>query len=142
MFRFALAEADVRRYAEGAPQNADHRPLLEFSAPLALYTRSTVENRAVMRSFRRTDRPPVEGLDPARYAGPNGRLRAAWVHLAEGRFEDADLELSRLGPPETLDGPQRVERARLLAILATLREAKAAETRRLQRALDDPLTQR
>jgi hypothetical protein len=68
VFRFALAEADVRRYAEGAPQNADHRPLLEFSAPLALYTRSTVENRAVMSgraSSRRASGMPARAYAPA-----------------------------------------------------------------------------
>lgn len=117
VFRFLLSDEDARRYAQGAPLNTDDLPLLEFSAPRALYASSAQENEALMRSFRRADRPRVVGLDPARWDGPSGRLRAAAAHWAEGFLEDAALELDRLGPAEGLSPADRVERARLLFLL-------------------------
>ena len=71
-FRFFLGEEDVRRFAAGAAINTDDRPLLEFSAPLALYGTSASENKAFMRTFRTVDRPPVTGLDRLLIDGPRG----------------------------------------------------------------------
>ncbi|HSN92351.1 MAG TPA: fused MFS/spermidine synthase [Anaeromyxobacteraceae bacterium] len=124
-FRLVLDEEDTRRYAAGAPLNTDDLPLLEFSAPRGLYAGSAVENEALLRSFRRADRPCLRGTDPAGLAGPSARLEAARAHLREGKPEDADLELSRMGPPAALDPDLRIERARLLFAMGSLEAAWA-----------------
>jgi tetratricopeptide (TPR) repeat protein len=123
-FRLVLADEDARRYAAGAPLNTDDLPLLEFSAPRGLYAGSAVENEALLRSFRRTDRPCVRGAGSA-LDGPWGRIEAARMHLREGKPEDAGLELARMGPPAELDAGARAERARLLLALGRLDEAFA-----------------
>lgn len=142
IFRFALGDEDARRFAAGASLNTDDLPLLEFSAPLALYAGSAVENKALMRSFRLVDRPQVSGLAPSRYGGAPGRLRAAAVHWVEGRPEDAFLELERLGLARTLPDEARLERARLLFFLGQLEPARAELDELAARLPDDPDVQR
>jgi len=121
--RFVLGDADARRYAAGAPLNTDDLPLLEFSAPRALYVRGVDENVALVRSFRLEDRPCVTGADPAALASPEARLRFAEAALAEGLVEDVALELGRMGPPARLPPPIRSERAHLLLLAGALEEA-------------------
>jgi spermidine synthase len=124
-FRFFLGEEDVRRFAAGAPLNTDDRPLLEFSAPLALYAGAAThaENEAAMRAVRSADRPRVVGIDPADLSGPQGRLRSARAHWREGMLEECEHELLRAGPPGALAPDLRAERARLLLSLGRLDEA-------------------
>lgn len=142
VFRFALADEDVRRFAAGAALNTDDLPLLEFSAPLALYTGSAIENKALMRAFRRVDRPQVTGLDPGRYEGTSGRMRAAAVHWAEAHYEDAFLELERLGAASTLPDQVRMERARLLFFLGQFEPAWAELDALVAKHPDDADVQR
>ncbi len=123
VFRFFLGEDDVRRFAAGARVNTDDLPHLEFSAPLALYSGGAVENKAAMRAFRREDRPALVGVEPGRLAAPDARLRAAALHLAEGRPEDADLEVSAMPQGPALAPDLRAARARLLFLVSRLDEA-------------------
>jgi Flp pilus assembly protein TadD len=95
-----------------------------------------------MRSFRRTDRPLVDGLDPSRFQGDAGRLRAAAAHWAEGRLEDADWELSRVQAGPALTAAARLERARLLFLLARLDEAWAELSEIVRLRPEDPEARR
>ena len=120
VFRFFLGEEDARRYAEGAPLNTDDLPLLEFSAPLALYGASAAANEEGMRSFRTVERPPVSHLDARRFTGPEGHLRAAFENWIVGHEGEARHQLARAGPPEPLAPELRALRGRLLFMLGDL----------------------
>lgn len=122
--RFFLGEEDARRYAAGAPVNTDDRPILEFSAPRALYGGSASDNEAHLRSFRTAARPALRGLDPAVLDGTAGRLRRARAHVLAGEPQEALLQLGRLAPA-ALGPPERLERARLLVLLGRWDEAGA-----------------
>jgi spermidine synthase len=121
--RFVLGDMDARRYAAGAPLNTDDLPLLEFSAPRALYVQGMEENVALVRSFRAVDRACVTGIDPAALTTPEQRLRFAEAALAEGLVEDVALELGRMGPSVRLAPDVRAARARLLLLAGRLEEA-------------------
>jgi Amidase len=54
-----LGEADVRRYADGAPLNTDDRLRLEFSAPRALYLDTFKPNWELMRKFKTAEGPAI-----------------------------------------------------------------------------------
>ncbi|MBI5071153.1 MAG: fused MFS/spermidine synthase [Deltaproteobacteria bacterium] len=133
VFRFFLGEEDARRYASGAPFNTDDHPLLEFSAPLALYGHSPVENEQAMREFRTLQRPEVVGLDSSRYQGPAGHLRAARACWIAGHGGEAAHQLELAGAPESLERPLAVERARLLLAMGQFPRA-LAELERLEAA--------
>jgi spermidine synthase len=124
---FFLGDADARRFASGAPLNTDDRPLLEFSAPLALYASSAsyLANESAMRAYRTQEFPGVVGLDPLRLAGPAGRIRTAWDRWLVGNFEQAEEQLARAGSAEGLDPETRLSRARLLLGLGRFDEAAA-----------------
>ena len=84
--RMLLGQADLARFAAGAPLNTDDRPRLEFAAPKALYAATSLDNDRILRSFRRDDLPPIAGADAARLVAPEARLRAARLHWAmDGR---------------------------------------------------------
>jgi spermidine synthase len=121
--RFFLAEDDLRRFSQGAPLNTDDLPLLEFSAPLALYSDTARDNGAAMRAFRREERPRVEGLGPEAFTGDRARLHAAWEQWHSGNYDEASHHLSRVGAPEGLERDLRVERARALFVLGRFDEA-------------------
>lgn len=95
VFRFFLGEDDARRYAQGAPLNTDDLPLLEFSAPLALYGASPADNERALRSFRTAERPQVKGLDPALFTGAAGHVRAARANWLTGHEGEALHQLAR-----------------------------------------------
>lgn len=138
VFRFFLGEDDARRYAAGAPLNTDDHPLLEFSAPLALYGQSSERNEQAMRDFRTLERPPVVGLDPARYTGAEGHLRAARACWEAGHLGEARHQLGRAGPPESLEPRLGLERGRLLFALGEFEEALAQLARLAPDAAADP----
>jgi spermidine synthase len=123
VFRFFLDEEGARRFSSDAPLNTDDRPLLEFRAPLAVYSQSAFGNAAAMRTFRTVDLPPVVGLDPEFLAVPGRHLRAARSYWQLGWNPDAANELARMGSPEKLDPPTRLERARLLLLVGHASEA-------------------
>jgi spermidine synthase len=107
----ALGEADLARLAEGARLNTDDLPLLEFSAPLALYEPPTLEeNEELIRSAR--------WIDPTGGAGSDrGRLEAAFVLWSLGRVQDALSTLGTMGREGPLPADLARERARLLLSL-------------------------
>ena len=142
VFRFFLGEEDARRYAAGAPLNTDDRPRLEFSAPLALYGASAPRNEEAMRSFRTVERPAVTDLDPRRFTGPGGHVRAAWENWLSGHEGEARYQLSRAGPPEALDPELRLLRGRLLFMLGDLPGAQAELAAAARAAPGDPVAAR
>ncbi len=108
---FLLDEADLARFATGAPENTDDRPLLEFAAPLALYADTTDENSRLLREARTIEFPPVSnlpaGLPEAR------RLHFARTYWAGAEKEEALDQLHRVQLDPT-DVASRLERAKLL----------------------------
>lgn len=143
VFRFVLGEEDAARYAQGAPLNTDDRPILEFSAPLALYAAAGARSAAGMRSFRTIERPPVSGLDPASFTGPQGHLRAASALWLTGHVVEARHSLERAGPAAALPPELAVERGRLLLLLGEVAAARDVLTATLARAPSvEPLLRR
>lgn len=118
---FFLGEADLARFADGAPQNTDDRPLLEFAAPLALYAETTDENHRLLREVRTTEFPRVVNL-------PAGLLEArrahfARVYWASGEKEEALDQLRRAPSPDSADFASEFERAKLLFSLGEVEQA-------------------
>ncbi len=142
VFRFFMGEEDARRYAAGAPLNTDDRPLLEFSAPLALYSSSPLANEELMRSFRTVERPPVTNLDPGLYAGDSGHLRAARANWRAGHLGEAEHQLSRVSRPEALSPELRGEHGRLLFLLGHYESARAELAATVLARPDDPTIRR
>jgi len=120
---FFVDEAGLARFAAGAPENTDDRPLLEFAAPLALYAQTTEENSRSLREARTTEFPTVRNL-------PAGLLESRRVHFARaywarGEREEALDQLRKAPAPAAEDIASRLERARLRFSLGDL--AAAAE---------------
>ena len=124
VFRFFLGEEDARRYAEGAPMNTDDLPILEFSAPLALYGSDPARNEQAMRSFRTVERPAVVGLDPAVYTGAEGHLRAARAAWRAGHYAEARHQLQRVAADGALTPAQRLAEARMHFALGDFEAAR------------------
>jgi spermidine synthase len=136
--RFVLDEDEARRYAAGARVNSDDRPLLEFSAPLALYGSSPEENEVALRSVRTREVPPVVGLDAARLGGVEGDLRSARANWLAGQMLEARWRVSRVGAHTDLAPSQRRDLARMLFVLGEL-DAAAIQLELAARALpQDP----
>ena len=115
---FFVDEAGLTRFAAGAPENTDDRPLLEFAAPLALYAQTTEENSRLLREARTTEFPAVRNL-------PAGLLESRRVHFARaywsrGEREEALDQLRKAPAPEAGDIASRLERARLRFSLGEL----------------------
>ncbi len=120
---FFLDEADLASFAEGAPENTDDRPLLEFAAPLALYADTTDENSRLLREARTTEFPPTTNL-------PAGLLKTRRLHFAQaywarGEKEEALDQLRKAPPPDSGDIASQLDRAKLLFSLGEV--AQAAE---------------
>ena len=118
---FFLDEAAVARFAEGALENTDDRPLLEFAAPLALYADTALENSRLLRKARTVEFPPVTHL-------PAGLLEARRVHFARaywarGEKEEALEQLRKAPPPNRGDIASQLERAKLLFSLGEIGQA-------------------
>lgn len=142
VFRFFMGEEDARRYAAGAPFNTDDRPLLEFSAPLAMHSSSAEGNEQLMRSFRTAERPPVTHLDPGLYTGDSGHLRAARANWRSGHHREAEHQLSRVSTPEALSPELRGEHGRLLFLLGEYDSARAELEAVARSRPDDPIVRR
>ncbi|MBI2265812.1 MAG: fused MFS/spermidine synthase [Armatimonadetes bacterium] len=59
---FLLNQEDLTRFSAAARLNTDDLPLLEYSAPKALYRNVTAENLVGLLSYQETPFPPVAGL--------------------------------------------------------------------------------
>jgi spermidine synthase len=59
---FVLSEKDTARYAQDALLNTDDLPILEFSAPEALYVDTVDLNKRVMMAFKEQEFPTIIGL--------------------------------------------------------------------------------
>ncbi|MBI3000124.1 MAG: fused MFS/spermidine synthase, partial [Deltaproteobacteria bacterium] len=90
---FMLDEDDSARYAMGTPINTDDRPLLEFSAPLALYANTKDENHRLLKAARRQELPAMAGLDDKLLWTTDNQLRFARALWSRG---DADGALEHL----------------------------------------------
>ncbi len=124
---FLLGEADLTRFAEGAPVNTDDRPILEFAAPLALYGDTVDENSRLLREARTAELPPISNL-------PAGRLETRRVHLARafwarGEREDALGQLCKAQSPDPGEIAIQLERAKLLFALGEVAQAAEELTR-------------
>ena len=118
---FLLDETDLARFAQGAPENTDDLPLLEFRAPLALYRDTTEENHRLLRESRTTEFPPVDNL-------PAGLLEARRVHFARiywagGEREEALDQLRKASWPDSRDVAPQLDRAKLLFSLGEIGQA-------------------
>ncbi len=117
---FVLDEADLARFAKGAPENTDDRPLLEFAAPLALYADTVDENSRLVREARTSELPRVVGLPP-------GLLEARWLHFARAYWAGGEkreaLEQLRRARPDPADIASQLERAKLLFALGETGQA-------------------
>lgn len=127
---FLLDEDDLARFAKGAPENTDDRPLLEFAAPRALYASTTDENARLLREARSTEFPLVTNL-------PAGLLEARRIHFARTYWagwekEEALEQLRRAPIPDTGDVASQLERAKLLFSLGEVAKA-TEELARLER---------
>ena len=120
--RFFLGEEDARRYGAGARLNTDDHPILEFSAPFALYGSSPRENYDFFRSFRVRELPEIAGADPARFTGPLAGLQAARNAWKYGHGVEAHHRLSKVGL-ERSDPAVAAERGRVLFLVGDLDEA-------------------
>jgi len=120
---FLLDEEDTTRYAAGALENTDDLPLLEFSAPLALYAQTTDLNHSVLRAERTHDLPPIKNLDKGILMAPATQInfaRALWAH---GEREEALKLLDEMPPIAVSDLPLQIQRAALLFSLGRIKEA-------------------
>lgn len=142
VFRFFLGEEDVRRYAQGAPLNTDDRPLLEFSAPLALYGSSPDANERLMRSFRTVERPVVANLEPAMFEGAAGRLRATEASWRSGHLAEAEHQLSLLPARDELPPALRAQLGRLLFLMGSFEAARVELSAAALTSPDDPIVRR
>jgi spermidine synthase len=118
---FLLNEADLARFATGAPENTDDRPLLEFGAPLALYAYTTDENDRLLRQGRTREFPPVTNLPPGLLDAR--RVHFARVYWAGGEKEEALDQLRKAPPPAPADIAPQLERAKLLFSLGEVGQA-------------------
>ena len=125
----------------GAPQ---HRrpPLLEFSAPFALFQSSASDNEAAIRSFRDVERPDVAGLDPRLVTGARGHVAAAQAHWLAGSIAEARHQLSRAGPAAALPPDLLAQVGRLRFVLADFDEARAIFATAGGAASTDPVVRR
>jgi spermidine synthase len=118
---FFLDETDLARFAQGAPENTDDRPILEFRAPLALYRKTTDENHRLLRESRKTEFPPVENL-PAGLLGAR-RVHFARIYWAGGEREEALDQLRKAPWPDSSDIASQLDRSKLLFSLGEVGQA-------------------
>ena len=134
---FLLDESDLARFAEGAPENTDDRPLLEFAAPLALYADTTEVNSQLLAQVRTAEFPPISNL-------PAGLLEArrfdfAKAYWARGEKAAALEQLRKAPPPDPEDLGSQLDRAKLLFSLGEIAQATGMISRLAQLRPDDSL---
>jgi len=132
---FVLDEPAIAAFAAGAAMHTDDRPLLEFSAPMALYADTVEENHMLLRRARSRRPLPIANL-------PEQLLEARRMHLARAYWargeRDEALEQLRLArPPASGDLRALIERARLLFSLGQIAQATDEFSRLAQRAPQD-----
>ncbi len=123
---FFMDEADLARFTSNATVNTDDRPLLEFSAPLALYAQTTELNARLLTQARTADLPRLVHI-------PDGLLEKRRFHFAQlywarGEKQEALAELGKAPAPEPGDSGSLLERARLLFALGAIGPATEALT--------------
>jgi len=121
-----MDEADLTRFTANAAVNTDNRPLLEFSAPLALYAQTTELNARLLTQARTADLPRLVHI-------PDGLLEKRRFHFAQlywarGEKQEALAELGKAPAPEPGDSGSLLERARLLFALGAIGPATEALT--------------
>ena len=134
---FLLDEGDLARFAEGAAENTDDRPLLEFAAPLALYADTTEVNSQLLEQARTAEFPPVSNL-------PAGLLEArrfdfAQAYWARGEKAAALEQLRKAPPPDPGDLRSQLDRAKLLFSLGEVAQATESLSKLARLRPDDSL---
>ena len=134
---FLLDEGDLARFALGASENTDDKPLLEFAAPMALYADTTDANSQLLTQVRTSEFPPVSNL-------PRGLLEASRLHFARvywarGETQAALEQLGKAPPPDPEDLGSRLDRAKLLFSLGQVAPATEELTRLAPLRPDDTL---
>jgi len=91
---FALSEADAARYSQHALLNTDDLPLLEFSAPDSLYVDTLEMNRRLLKTYRRTEFPPLIGLPERILRSSEFRRNLGEAFSAKEMWEDALVQFN------------------------------------------------
>ncbi len=120
---FLLDEEAAGRYAADAGQNTDDLPLLEFSAPLALYAQTIDDNHSLLQTISTRRLPALINASEGLLQAADAQLhfaRALWVW---GEREQASRELEHLSLPAETDVVLHIERARLLFSLGKVQQA-------------------
>lgn len=120
---FVLDEDGVARYAAGSLRNSDDRPILEFSAPLALYADTINANDSALRAARSSRFPRLANAEEGLLQSPATRLSFARSLWAWGEREDALGELRSLSAIPQSEVGLHIEKARLLFALGQVGEA-------------------
>ncbi len=84
-----LGEEDARLFAQNAALNTDDRPLLEFSAPTSLYLQTIEWNKALAKSYREQEFPPINGGEPGLLSSAHFRYHVGKVQAAKGERQEA-----------------------------------------------------
>ncbi|MFQ5657401.1 MAG: fused MFS/spermidine synthase, partial [Candidatus Methylomirabilales bacterium] len=139
---FFLGEEDARLFAQDAALNTDDLPLLEFSAPTGLYLRSVRQNKALAKSYREQEFPPVTGGVPGLLSSAQFRYQLGKVLLAKEDKQEAlhhfTLALAdnpRHIPSLLLRAELQLQRGLVLQALADLQLALEVEPRNAQALL-------
>jgi spermidine synthase len=136
---FLLNEEDTAGYARGALENTDDRPLLEFSAPLALYANTIHENHRRLRAARTRGLPPIVGLDERSLWTASHRLQFARAVRVRGDGQTALEQLREMDLSGPGDESFLLERAKLLFGLGMIGEAMEDLSRLSKMRSDRPL---
>lgn len=120
---FLLDEEGVARFAGDAPWNSDDLPILEFSAPLALYASTIDANDGALRTARAGRGPRLVHADEELLHSPATRLRIARAFWVWGEREEALRELRDLPPLPAGEVPLHVDKARLFFALGEVERA-------------------
>ena len=92
---FTLGADDTARFAGAGALNDDDRLPLEFSAPRALYTETTMENWETMHGFRTATTPSVTPRSLAVIDQPEVRYRIGFAYFQRRILQDALAEFER-----------------------------------------------
>ncbi|MGE5303556.1 MAG: fused MFS/spermidine synthase [Alphaproteobacteria bacterium] len=118
---FYADETALDKFTRGALVNTDDKPLLEFSAPLALYANTTDLNSELLVQAGATDFPAVRNLSDEEMEAR--RFHFAEIYWAKGEPELALRQLRKAPPPAASDFSSQLKRAKLLFSLGQIAQA-------------------
>jgi spermidine synthase len=136
---FLLDEEDTARYARGALENTDDRPVLEFSAPLALYAKTTDENQRRLKAARTRRIFPIVRVKERSFWTAARRLQFARAYRVRGDEAEALEHLQKIDPSGLGEPSVVLERAKLLLALGRTGEAMRDLARLAESSPHQPL---